>query len=55
LSALDSGVTWLGDDGWIIVQMHPKEYVEIELANLEEFDQRRYGTTLLAFYRRPAS
>jgi 16S rRNA (guanine(966)-N(2))-methyltransferase RsmD len=52
LELLDDNIAWLSDDGWVIVQIHPKEYKALALQNLEEFDRRRYGTTLLAFYER---
>jgi hypothetical protein len=47
---------WLSDDAWVIVQIHPIEYeaigLELQIQNLVEFDQRRYGSTLLVFYER---
>jgi len=43
---------WLASDAWVIVQIHPVEYQEIQLDHLIEFDQRRYGSTLLVFYER---
>jgi 16S rRNA (guanine966-N2)-methyltransferase len=49
LSALDRNVGWLSGDGWVIVQINPIEYEEIELHNLEMFDQRKYGDTQLIF------
>lgn len=51
LHALDAQPAWLNPGGWVIVQMHPKEYEAQDLTNLTEFDQRRYGSTLLVFYR----
>src|SRR5215207_30078 len=50
LELLDENIDWLSEDGWVIAQIHPKEYREYKslvLENLEEFDQRKYGTTLL--------
>lgn len=45
----------LVDDGLTVVQIDPKEYRDVELANLRLSDQRRYGSTLLCFYEvRPA-
>jgi hypothetical protein len=32
------------------VQLNPKEYADPALLHLEEFDRRRYGSTLLLFY-----
>ena len=50
LLALDANPGWLTETGWAIVQIAPKEYQEPELANLEELEQRKYGSTLLVFY-----
>jgi 16S rRNA (guanine(966)-N(2))-methyltransferase RsmD len=48
---LDAQPGWLSEDAWVIVQIHPVEYEALTLSNLEEFDQRKYGSTILAFYR----
>ena len=57
LMALDQNIGWINKDGWVIVQIHPVEYENLsesgELNHLIEFDQRKYGSTLLVFYRRP--
>jgi 16S rRNA (guanine966-N2)-methyltransferase len=50
--ALDVHPTWMSDDAWVIVQIHPVEYEALAIKSLVEFDQRRYGSTLLAFYER---
>jgi 16S rRNA (guanine(966)-N(2))-methyltransferase RsmD len=55
LIGLDENSQWLNPDAWIIAQMHPKEYEELQLKNIIEFDQRRYGNTLLVFYEFPGS
>ena len=47
---VDENMDWLSDDSWVIVQIAPKEYKALALENLEEFDQRKYGSTLLVFY-----
>jgi 16S rRNA (guanine966-N2)-methyltransferase len=52
LIGLDANPGWLGDDAWVVAQIDPKEYAALALENLGEFDQRRYGTTLLVFYAR---
>ncbi len=52
LMNLDQHIEWLADDGWAIVQIAPKEYRNIELASLKEFDQRKYGSSLLVLYAR---
>jgi 16S rRNA (guanine(966)-N(2))-methyltransferase RsmD len=49
---LDACPGWLSEDAWVVVQIHPKEYQSLELQNLIEFDQRRYGSTMLVFYTR---
>ncbi len=54
LLALDANHGWLTEDGWAMIQIAPREYESVELVNLEEFDQRRYGTTLLVFFERRA-
>jgi 16S rRNA (guanine966-N2)-methyltransferase len=51
-AVLDGNTSWLSADGWIVVQIHPKEYQPLQLERLEEFDSRKYGTTLLVFYGR---
>ena len=51
LLSLDEKIGWISEDAWAIVQIHPKEYEDLELRHLEEFDQRRYGSTLLVFYQ----
>jgi 16S rRNA (guanine966-N2)-methyltransferase len=53
LTHLDSAPGWIGEDAWVIVQIDPVEYLALELKNLVEFDQRRYGSTLLVFFSRP--
>jgi len=50
LIELDSNPEWLAEDGWAITQIHPKEYKPLDLNGLVEFDQRKYGSTLLVFY-----
>jgi 16S rRNA (guanine966-N2)-methyltransferase len=53
LQLLDGNPGWLNDEGaWVIVQIHPREYHKMELKNLEEFQQRKYGSTLLVFYEK---
>lgn len=51
LAALDQSAL-LAERGIIVAQIHPKEYKELALTQLELFDQRKYGSTLLCFYRR---
>jgi 16S rRNA (guanine966-N2)-methyltransferase len=49
---VDKNMDWLADDGWVIAQIAPKEYKTLALEDLQEFEQRKYGTTLLVFYER---
>lgn len=55
LKALDAKPVWLGEDAWVIVQINPTEYEGLQLENLDEFDQRRYGNVMLVFYERKAA
>jgi len=48
--ALDKNPTWLTEDAWVMVQIAPSEYKDLELHNLVKFDERKYGSTLLVFY-----
>jgi 16S rRNA (guanine966-N2)-methyltransferase len=53
LLLVDANPEWLAPDGVVVVQIFPKEHQELELANLELTDQRKYGSTLLCFYEPP--
>jgi 16S rRNA (guanine966-N2)-methyltransferase len=55
VETLDIRTDWLNPDAWVIAQIHPREYFELRLNNLVEFDQRRYGSTMLVFYILPES
>ena len=50
LNLVDEHMNWLTDDGSVIVQIDPSEYQAVELKNLIEGEQRKYGSTLLIFY-----
>jgi 16S rRNA (guanine966-N2)-methyltransferase len=54
LTLIDANSGWLSDDGWAIAQIHPREYVDLALTNLQEMDERKYGSTLLVFYEKTA-
>ena len=47
---LDKQPDWLSADAWVIAQIHPIEYEPLTLEHLSEFDQRKYGSTLLVFF-----
>lgn len=54
LTAIDAAAErFLTDDGQAIVQIDPREFQEVSLQHLTLADKRRYGNTLLCFYRRP--
>ena len=50
LHKLDDNPAWLSPGGWVIAQIHPVEYSSVQFKNFSEFDQRKYGSTLLIFY-----
>ena len=52
LLTLDANPGWLSEGAWVIVQIHPREYQKLALKNLEEFDERKYGSTLLVFHEK---
>jgi 16S rRNA (guanine966-N2)-methyltransferase len=51
LGMIDHNTSWLTEDGWVIVQIHPIEYRPFAGQNLVEFDKRKYGSTMLIFFR----
>jgi 16S rRNA (guanine966-N2)-methyltransferase len=50
LRNVDKNPKLLKIDGWIIAQIDPLEYKLIQMDNFTEFDQRKYGNTLLLFF-----
>lgn len=52
LELVDHHIDLLAEDGWVVVQIHPVEFVVVDLSNLHEFDRREYGSTVLIFYAR---
>ena len=50
LIKLDENPAWLSPGGWVIAQIHPVEFSAVQFKNFSEFDQRKYGSTLLIFY-----
>jgi 16S rRNA (guanine966-N2)-methyltransferase len=51
LRLLEEYPGWLAEDAWIIVQIDPQEYLPLSFEHFQEFDQRKYGSTLLVFYQ----
>jgi len=52
LFSLNHNPSWMNETTWIVVQIHPVEYQRLELTNFQEFDTRKYGSTLLVFYEK---
>lgn len=52
LMLLDARPGWLAAGGLAIAQIHPAEYEELPLTNLQLVDRRTYGSTMLCFYGR---
>lgn len=52
LQTLDANPGWLAENGWVIVQIHPREYITPQLVNFVKVDERKYGSTLLVFYEK---
>jgi 16S rRNA (guanine966-N2)-methyltransferase len=50
LLELDANPGWIKADTWVIAQIDPVEYQPMTLKHLAEFEQRKYGSTLLVFY-----
>jgi 16S rRNA (guanine966-N2)-methyltransferase len=51
LQAVDQNPRWYSSESTIIVQIDPREYQQIDLQHLMEYDQRQYGQTMLVFYK----
>lgn len=50
LQILDENATWLGSYTTIIVQIDPKEKEDVLFHHFRDYDERRYGRTLLWFF-----
>ena len=50
LALVDSRPQLLARGGSVVVQIHPREELPVALAQLVEYDRRRYGSVLLLFY-----
>jgi 16S rRNA (guanine966-N2)-methyltransferase len=53
LRRIDSIPSWVSEDGWIIVQIHPVEYKPMLMINFTEIKKRKYGSTLFVFFQKP--
>ncbi|MBL8131166.1 MAG: 16S rRNA (guanine(966)-N(2))-methyltransferase RsmD [Anaerolineae bacterium] len=54
IDLLDAAPGWVAHDGIVVVQIDPIEREDITLRTFQLFDERRYGSTLLQFFRRLA-
>lgn len=52
LEALDAAPDWVNPDGWVCAQIDPTEFQPLTLKHLTPVSERKYGSTLLAFYER---
>jgi 16S rRNA (guanine966-N2)-methyltransferase len=46
---------YLEPQGLVVIQIDPKEELELQLKNMVLVDRRRYGSTLLLFYESPVN
>jgi 16S rRNA (guanine966-N2)-methyltransferase len=51
IHVLDQTSGWYSSDSTIIAQIDPREYQQLDLKHLIEYDQRQYGQTTLVFYK----
>ena len=51
LEALDNNPAWLPSGTIVIVQIDPREREDVALSHLTPIDERRYGNTLLWFFK----
>jgi len=52
LRRIEAQESLLAADGWVIVQIDPREKADEQLRRWTRFDERTYGQTALLFYRR---
>ncbi len=52
LELLDERPEWVAEEGWVIVQIDPRELEDVPLRHFRLVRKRRYGDTLLLFYER---
>lgn len=50
MRALDNNPAWLAPHSVVIVQIDPTEAEDVLFRHMRDYDQRRYGNTLLWFY-----
>jgi 16S rRNA (guanine(966)-N(2))-methyltransferase RsmD len=42
MNLLDMNSEWVSEDGWVIVQIHPREYKPLDLVNYRLIEERKY-------------
>ena len=52
LQLVDARPELLTDEGLVIVQIFPKEWLEPGTAHLAQVDERKYGSTALHFFEK---
>lgn len=52
LEMLDERPEWVREGGLVVVQIDPREWEDLTLQHFDLEDERRYGDTLLLFFRR---
>jgi len=50
MHTLDKNPSWLRPGTIVILQIDPKEHEEVLFQHMRDYDQRRYGNTLLWFF-----
>ena len=55
LQLLDKQPNWVAQDGWVIVQINPRESKPLSLKHFELIDERKYSNTLLLFFEKKAA
>lgn len=51
LKIIDTDPSLLKDKAWLIIQIDPVEFLEMETKYFSLIDQRRYGNTMLLFFQ----
>jgi 16S rRNA (guanine966-N2)-methyltransferase len=54
LLLVDEHTEWLRPDATVVVQVDPVELRPVSLMHLQEYDRRKYGSTLLVLYEWPS-
>jgi 16S rRNA (guanine(966)-N(2))-methyltransferase RsmD len=52
IEIIDLRPEWLEEDGSMIIQIDPVEYLNLNLQNFREYESRKYGSTQLLFFEK---